>query len=273
MSKIIAIANQKGGVGKTTSTIAIGAGLVRMNKKVLLIDFDSQGNLTKALGNNHPDKIENTIANLMQSEMLDNVSQINSYIQSHVEGMDYIPSNNNLAGIELSLVNATSREKVLSRILNKVKQKYDFILIDCMPSLGILNVNALTASNKVIIPVQAEFLSTDGLNQLLKSIMSVKKKLNTKLKVEGILITMTNNRTILSKTIETKIHEEFGKNFPVYKYSIPRAVKVAESTVFGKSAIEYDPKGNASLAYLDVVKEVIAHDEKQIARNENRNVR
>lgn len=273
MNKIIAITNQKGGVGKTTSTLGIGASLVKLNKRVLLIDYDPQGNLTKALGNAQPDLLKNTISDIMTNEILNKPMQIKTYIRTHNEGFDYIPGNINLAGMELTLINVISREKVLSRVISKLKKDYEFVLIDCMPSLGILSVNALSAANEVIIPVQAEFLSTDGLNQLLRSIMTVKKNLNPKLKVEGILITMTDKRTNLSKIIERKIHEEFGEKFSVYKRPIPRNVKVAESSVFGKSIIDYDSKGKASLAYMKVAKEVIYNAEKSTRKHADREYR
>lgn len=266
MSRIIAIANQKGGVGKTTSTIGIGAALAKENKKVLLIDYDPQGNLTRALGNDEPDLIKHTISDLIKQEILDQPVQIKECLMKHEEGMDYIPSNINLAGMEMNLFQAISREKVLSRILKDVRKEYDYILIDCMPSLGILSVNALTASTDVIIPVQAEFLPTDGLKQLLRSINSVKKALNPKLNIEGVLITMTDKRTNLSKTIESKLREEFGNRIPIYPATIPRAVKVAESNVYGQSIIQYDPNNNASIAYTEIAKEVMKHGEKQTSR-------
>lgn len=271
MAKIIAISNQKGGVGKTTTTIALGASLKKLGKKVLLVDLDPQGSMTHALGIKEPDSLKNTITSLMIQEINLEPVQIKTTICTHLEGMDFIPSNVNLASMSLALINATSREKVLKRVLGKVKNKYDYILIDCLPTLDLLNINALTAATDVIIPVQAEQLSIVGLKLLLQSVHSVKRVLNKKLNVEGVVITMTDKRTNLSKVAEEKIRKELSNTLYVFDGVIPRSVKVPESNVVGESILHYDPKGKVSNAYYEIAKVVVSHEEREINRSDDIN--
>lgn len=267
MTKIIAISNQKGGVGKTTTTIALGASLAQLGKKVLLVDYDPQGSMTHALGIKEPDDLKDTITSLMNQEIDLQPTRIKETILEHKEGMDFIPSNVNLASMDMRLISTLSREKVLKSVLNRVRNKYDYIIIDCLPTLSLLNINALTAANEVIIPVQAEHLSIAGLHSLLSSVISVRRSLNKKLDVAGVIITMTDKRTNLSKVAEKTIREELGNTLYVFSEAIPRSVKVAESSVAGESVVQYDPKGNATKAYMNIAKEVIEHEERSISRS------
>jgi len=266
MTKIIAISNQKGGVGKTTTTITLGAGLAQLRKKVLLIDFDPQGNMTSALGVKEPDELTNTISSLMDQELKLQPLHIKETILKHNEGMDFIPCNINLASIDAKLVNTFSREKVLKRVLSRVKNKYDYILIDCLPTINLLNINALTAATDVIIPVQAEHLSIMGLRSLLDSVKAVKRELNKKLNIEGIVITMTDNRTNLSKIAEKTIRENLGNSIHIFANSVPRSVRVAESSLAGCSVIQTDPQGKATKAYQNIVTEVVMNEKKSIRK-------
>ncbi len=266
MTKIIAISNQKGGVGKTTTTITLGAGLVQQGKEVLLIDFDPQGNMTSALGVKEPDELTNTISYLMDQELKSQPILMKDTIHKHNEGMDFIPCNINLASIDAKLVNTFSREKVLKRVLSRVKNKYDYILIDCLPTINLLNINALTAATDVIIPVQAEHLSIMGLRSLLDSVKRVKRELNRKLNIEGIVITMTDNRTNLSKIVEKTIRDNLGNSIHIFAESIPRSVRVAESSLAGCSVVQTDPHGKATKAYQSIVMEVLMNEEKSIRK-------
>ena len=197
----IALVNQKGGVGKSTTAVNLGIGLARHGKKVLLVDADSQGNLTEMLGWQQPDKLEHTLAYLLEKVICDEPLNMKEGILHHEEGVDLIPSNIELSGMEVVLVNTMSRETVLRTYLNEIKRQYDYILIDCSPSLGMITLNALTAADKVIIPVQAHFLSVKGLEQLLKTVNKVKRQLNPKLQIGGILLTMVEGRSNFSKDI------------------------------------------------------------------------
>ena len=197
----IALVNQKGGVGKSTTAVNLGIGLARHGKKVLLVDADSQGNLTEMLGWQQPDKLEHTLAYLLEKVICDEPLNMKEGILHHEEGVDLIPSNIELSGMEVVLVNTMSRETVLRTYLNEIKRQYDYILIDCSPSLGMITLNALTAADKVIIPVQAHFLPVKGLEQLLKTVNKVKRQLNPKLQIGGILLTMVEGRSNFSKDI------------------------------------------------------------------------
>ena len=234
MTKVIALANQKGGVGKTTTTVNLGIGLARHGKKVLLIDADAQGNLTDSLGWNEPDKLPVSLATVMSKVITEEPIEPNEGILHHAEGVDLMPANIELSAMEVSLVNTMSRESVLRNYLNEVKDKYDYVLIDCMPSLGMITVNALAAADSVIIPVQAHYLPAKGMSQLLQTIGRVKKNINPNLKIDGALITMVDSRTNFAKEISSLLRNNYGDKLRVFKTEIPLAIKAAETSAEGK---------------------------------------
>lgn len=257
MSKVIAVVNQKGGVGKTTTTLNLGYALSRKGKKVILIDLDPQGSLTISLGLDNNEEFQNTIASLMALAIEDKpLPKSEEYIM-HVDKMDLIPCNIELAGIEFSLVNAMSREMILKYIIQEFQENYDYIIIDCSPSLGTLTINALAACNGVIIPVTPEYLSAKGLELLLMNIMRTKKRINPDIKVEGILLTMYVERMNLSKVVKQMIEEAYGEQIHIYKNWIPKSVRVGESTLENKTIIEYDKKNKVSIAYQNFATEVL----------------
>ena len=245
--KTIALANQKGGVGKSTTAASLGIGLSRQGKKVLLIDADAQGNLTQMLGWAQPDELSPTLADLMGKIITDQPITPGEGILVHREGVHLLPANIELSAMEVTLVNTMSRETVLKQYLSSVSDQYDFALIDCMPSLGMLTINALTAADSVIIPVQADYLPARGLEQLLKTVARVKRQLNPKLEVDGILLTMVDNRTVFSREMCQKVRQNYGTR--VLMSEIPRSVRAAEISAVGKSIYEYDPNGKATQAY------------------------
>ena len=255
--KTIALANQKGGVGKSTTTINLGVGLAKCNKKVLLIDADSQGNLTTMLGIRQPDELSATLASNIEKIILDKPLYKNEGIIKCVEGVDLLPSNIELSATEVNLVNTMSRETVLKTYLQDIKKSYDYILIDCMPSLGMVTLNALTAADSVIIPVQSHYLSAKGLEHLLKTIRKVQRQLNPKLNIEGILLTMTQDRTNFSKEITGLLKETYGKNIYIFQSEIPYSIKGAEMSACGKSIFSFEPKGKIAKAYENLTKEVL----------------
>lgn len=209
----IAIVNQKGGVGKSTTAVNLGAGLVRQGKKVLLVDADSQANLTEMLGWQKPDELSPTLATLMEKVIADKPIAPQEGILHHQEGVDLMPSNIELSGLEISLVNTMSRETVMRTYLSEVRRHYDYILIDCSPSLGMLTLNALTAADKVIIPVQSHYLPVKGLEQLLKTVGRVQRQLNSNLQISGILITMVEGRSNFSKEIGQLVRQAYREVF------------------------------------------------------------
>ena len=252
--KTIAIVNQKGGVGKTTSTVNLGVGLAQAGNRVLLVDDDPQHSLTISLGIRNADEdLDTTLATAMQEEGI---------IHSD-EGVDLLPANIELSGVEMSLFNAMSREQVLKSVLSRVKENYDYILIDCMPSLGLMSVNALVAADSVIIPSAPDFLSTKGLNLLIRTISRVRRQINPKLKIEGILLTMTDSRTNYGKQISNLIRQAYGKNLKVFEQTIPRSVRAAETSAVGNSIFQHDPKGKVAEAYKSLAKEVQADADRQ----------
>lgn len=265
MSKatVMAVVNQKGGTGKTTTCENLGVGLAMEGKKVLLVDTDPQASLTICLGHPVPDQLSPTLSDMMGKILLEQPIAPGEGILHHPEGVDLMPANIELSGLEVSLVNAMSRETILRQYLDTVKQNYDFILLDCMPSLGMLTVNALAAADDVLIPVQAAYLPAKGLEQLLQTINKVRRQINPKLKIEGILLTMVDSRTNYSKEISSLIRENYGGKLKVYKTDIPRSVRAEEISAEGTSIFKHDPKGKVADAYRVLTKEVLHNAEKK----------
>lgn len=257
MCKIIAIANQKGGVGKTTTTSSLGIGLAKQGKRVLVIDADAQGSLTASLGFTEPDKLEITLANVMEKVINDEEIEQGYGILKHDEGIVLMPGNIELSGLEVSLVNVMSREIMMRSYVEMVKKQYDYILIDCMPSLGMITINAFACADSILIPVQAAYLPVKGLEQLIKTIGKVKRQINPKLEIEGILLTMVDSRTNYSRDITALLVENYGKNVRIFKNSIPMSVRAAETSAEGVSIYQHDPKGKVAGAYQSLTKEVL----------------
>ena len=257
MGKVIAIANQKGGVGKTTTTVNLGIGLVNEGKKVLLIDCDAQGSLTQSMGYQEPDQLDVTLSTLMQKSIQEQTIEPGEGILHHEEGVDFVPANIELSGMETALVNVMSRERVLKNYIDTVKKNYDYVLIDCTPSLGMLTINSLAAADEVLIPVQAHYLPLKGLEQLVSTVTKVQRQINPDLKFNGILLTMVDRRTLYNKEVSNVIRLNYSKYLKIFKTEIPISVKAAEASSVGKSVYAYDGKGIAAEAYKNLTKEVL----------------
>lgn len=264
--KVIAITNQKGGVGKTTTAVNLGIGLARSGKKVLLVDADPQGSLTVSLGIKTPDELPISIATLMQDIIEDKAIPEDSGIIHHAEGVDLLPSNIELSAFEVGLINVMSREYVLRDTLEPLKKQYDHILIDCMPSLGMMTINALVAADSVMIPSQASYLSTKGLYLLMRSISKVRRQINPKLRIDGVLLTMVDSRTNNAKTIINSLRQT-GDNLRIFDTEIPFSVRAAETSIEGKSIFAYDGNGKVAAAYEQLTKEVMDNEQRQNNRS------
>ncbi len=257
MTTVIACSNQKGGTGKTTTVANLGIGLARQGKHVLLVDADPQGSLSISLGFTQPDEILITLSDVMEKVLAGQSLAAGEGILHHEEGIDLMPANITLSGTELSLVNAMNREKILKKYVDCVNRPYDYVLIDCMPSLGMLTINALAAADRVLIPVQAQYLSAKGLEQLILTVRKVKKEINPRLKIDGILLTMVDHRTNYAKEISALIRETYSEQIKVFKIDIPLSIRAAETSAEGKSIYAYDAKGKAAEAYRELTKEVL----------------
>ncbi len=255
--RVIAVTNQKGGVGKTTTAVNLGIGLARAGYKVLLIDADPQGSLTASLGYSEPDDLGTTLTTIIMKIINDEEINPKEGILHHSENVDLVPANIELSGIEVSLVNVMSRETLLKQYIEVVRTEYDYILIDCMPSLGLLTVNALVSADSVLIPVQAAYLPVKGLLQLVQTISKVRRQLNRRLHVEGILLTMVDFRTNYARNISRLVRETYGNDIPIFQTAIPVSVRAAETSAAGISIYLHDPHGKVAAAYEDLTKEVI----------------
>ena len=253
MGKIISVANQKGGVGKTTTAVNMSTWLAKKGKKVLLIDADPQGNASSGLG------IEKNVEISVYDLMINDISAVEAIVKTQVKNLDICPSNINLAGAEVELVSIMSREYRLKEKLDEIKDKYNYIVIDCPPSLGLITLNAFTASDSVLIPVQCEYYALEGLGQLLNTVNLVKKHLNKSLEIEGALLTMYDIRTNLSNQVVKEVNNYFGEN--VYKTIIPRNVKLSEAPSYGMPITVYDPRSKGSRSYEKFVKEFLKKNE------------
>ena len=265
---IIALSNQKGGVGKTTTCANLGIGLAMEGKKVLVVDADPQSSLSISLGYPQPDQLPVTITDLMKKVILDKPITEGEGILHQKEGVDLLSASIELAGLEASMVNVMSRETILRQVLNEIGKPYDFILLDCMPSLGMLTINALAAADSVLIPVQAHYLPAKGLEQLLQTISKVRRQIKPDLRIEGILLTMVDSRTNYARDISNLIRETYGGKLKVFATDIPLSVRATEISAEGKSIYAHDPKGKVAAAYKELTKEVL-HDEKQRQRQKH----
>ena len=257
-AKITAICNQKGGVSKTVTAVNLGIGLAREGKKVLLVDMDAQGSLTASLGYQRPDQMENTLATILGRLILDEPVSPGEGILHQAEAVDLLPANIELSGLEVTLVNTMSRETILREYLNSVREQYDVILLDCCPSLGMLTINALAAADQVLIPMQAHYLSIKGLEQLIRTISNVKRKINPGLEIAGILITMADLRTTYSREIIELLRNSYGDKLRIFNSIIPQSIRAAETSAEGRSIYLHDPAGKVSAAYASLTREVLA---------------
>ena len=254
MSKVVALANQKGGVGKTTTAINLGASLAVLEKKVLLVDADPQANSTSGIGFDLK-KIDKSIYECL----IDGIDPREVVLKSETKGMDLIPSHIDLVGAEIEMLNLPERESVLKKVINKIKNDYDYILIDCSPSLGLLTLNALTAADSVLIPVQCEYFALEGLGKLLNTIKMIQNRLNTALQIEGFLLTMYDPRLRLSNQVVEEVQQHFEKM--VFETIIQRNTKLSEAPSYGKPVVLYDASSKGALNYLNMAREFLHNNE------------
>jgi len=254
--RVLSVVNQKGGVGKSVSSTNLGIGLARKGLKVLIVDLDSQASQTVSLGWKLPDDLPITISTQLSKVMENKPYEPLEGILQHGEGVDLMPSNIELSSLEMRMMNSMSREFILRNYLSKLKPHYDIIVLDCAPTLGLMTINALTASDRVIIPVQPEYLSVVGMTQLFDTIEQVKQQVNPNLQIEGVLITLANMRTNLAKNTVNIIKNAYGGSVRIFPHPIPYSTRVKEASAAGKSIFTYEPKGNSAYAYEQLAKEV-----------------
>lgn len=265
-TKVIAVTNQKGGVGKSTTVYNLGAGLAMQGRQVLLLDVDPQGDLTKMLGLRKPNDLPLTLGNAMHDIVAGVSGNEHPEICHHHEGFDFVPGNRTLSAVEVGLVNVMSRETVLRQYVDQIKKDYDYVLLDCRPSLGMLVINALSAADHVLIPVQADYLAAEDMTELVGTVQSIRQQINPKLKIGGVFLTMAND-TNFRKDIVAGVKENFGKHLPVLDAVIPATVRLAEISTADKSIFRHEPRGRAAAAYGALVKEVERIGEKQRIRD------
>lgn len=256
-AKVYAVCNQKGGCAKSVTSVNLGIGLARLGRRVLLVDVDSQGSMTASLGYQQPDQIETTLTNALKGVMEEDPLPHGVGILHHGEGIDLLPANIELSGLEVTLVNVMSRETVLKRYLETVREDYETIILDCMPSLGMLTINALAAADEVIIPVSAQYLAIKGLEQLIRTVVRVKRQINPGLSIAGILVTMADMRTNYAKEIVELLHSTYDGKLRIFESIIPLSVRAAETSAEGKSIYLHDPAGKVAAAYAALTQEVV----------------
>jgi len=264
-TKVISVANQKGGVGKSTTVYNLGAGLALEGKKVLLLDVDPQGDLTKMLGQRKPHDLPLTLASVMNDVVSGATPRSHPEIMQHHEGFDFVPGNRSLSAVEVGLVNVMSRETVLRQYVDSVKRDYDYVLLDCRPSLGMLVINALSASDYVLVPVQADYLAAEDMTELVGTVQSIKRQINPRLKIGGVFLTMANE-TNFRKDIVATVKANFGKHLPVMDAVILATVCLVEISTADKSIFQHEPRGRAADAYRSLTKEMMEIGEKQRSR-------
>lgn len=260
MGKVITIANQKGGVAKSTTCINVGIGLARHGKKVLLIDADAQGNISQCLGIMDLDNLETTLVSIIEKILNDEEMDLDTYILHNEEGVDFIPGNIQSVGLDYSLYGIRDRELVMKHIIDLLRDRYDYILIDTMPSLGMLTINALVAADSVLIPVESSFWPAEGLQQLIKTIGRIHRNLNPNLTIEGILLTKVDRRTNFARDVSEAIRETYGSDIRIFKNPIPMSIRAAEMSARRSSIFLHSPDSNVAKSYEALVKEVLGDE-------------